>query len=155
MERKLLTLGGAYGARRGRAPCSSLSLTTRQTGIPMSSSVHAVGDSTFATTSDRAASARGSSRGVQVQFFATEEGLHSLQISAAVPVALSLLDVLHRLGVVLAAFEVRNERAQQRFRFAVMELDGTAIRAARLQRLQSEILMLAERTGGQAAESPD
>ena len=138
---------------RGLAVSSSNPFaTTRQKHFPMASSPLGVDG---ATEHGRTGLATGTSGRVRVQFFATEEGLHSLQISAAVPVALSLLDVLHRLGVVLAAFEVRNERAQRRFRFAVMEPDGTAIRAARLQRLQSEILMLAERTGGQAAESPD
>ncbi len=120
----------------------------------MSLSAHAVDHSTPTAAKHHAARARETSGCVRVEFFATEAGLHALQLNAPVPVALSVLDLLHRLGVVLAAFEVRIGRAQQRHRFAVMELDGTAIREARLQCLQAEILTLVEQNYGQRAESP-
>ena len=89
-----------------------------------------------------------------MQFFVSEEGLHALQVSAPAPVALLLLDILHRLGVVLAAFEVQVVRAQKRLRLALVEVDGTAIREARLHRVQAEILLMVEQTAGQGEKSP-
>ena len=107
------------------------------------------------TTEDgRVVAATGPARCVQVEFFETEAGLHALQITAAVPVSLALLEVLHRLGVVLVAFDVRHGDTHSRQRYALTEPDGTAVRQARLVRLQSEILALVEHAVGGEEPSP-
>ena len=145
---------GTTGVVGSDGSFSSLRATTRQKLNPMSSSEHAVDRSTSAAAEHHAIRARRALGGVGVQFLATEDGLRALQLNAPVPLAISLLDVLHRLGVVLTAFEVQTGGAQQEHRFAVTELDGTAIRGARLQLLQAEILTVVKQTRGQRGESP-
>ena len=81
-----------------------------------------------------------------VRLSGEEIGLKAIEVSVPVPVALSLIDLLLRFGVVLSDFGATSQEGWVIQRYAVVEADGALVRGNRRLRLQSEILELLERS---------